>query len=196
MHNAQHTINGGATGAEIGLPENTTPRQYLIFRLGSEKFAIDILHIREIIEFSALTTVPMMPAFLRGIINLRGAVVPVIDMLGRFGHGLTTVTRHTCIVIVEINAGGDESSVVGVMVDAVTEVADLCDIDPPPAFGSHIRADFISGLARQGQQFIIMLQLDRLLSLDDISPLNAAPALASDVTPALALSESLPDLQS
>jgi purine-binding chemotaxis protein CheW len=150
--------------------------QYLIFTLGREQFAVDILYIKEIIEFSALTEVPMMPGFVRGIINLRGAVVPVIDLMTRFGRGQTEITPRTCVVIVEV--AGDENAVIGVMVDAVCEVIDIdgADIEPPPSFGAHIRPDFIRGMGKINNAFVIMLQLDTVLSVDDMSRLAAGHA--------------------
>ena len=117
------------------------PAQYLTFMLAGEVFAIGILAIKEIIEYHSLTEVPMMPACVRGVINLRGAVVPVMDLLARFGRPSSEVTKRTCIVIVEVEAG-DERQVIGVVVDAVNEVLDIApsDIEPPPAFGARIRS--------------------------------------------------------
>ncbi|GAB4061656.1 chemotaxis protein CheW [Uliginosibacterium sediminicola] len=153
-------------------------RQYLIFSLGGESFAIDILHIKEIIEFSSLTEVPLMPGFIRGVINLRGAVVPVIDLCARFGRGQTEVTRRTCIVIVELTDKGSEERAIhdiGVMVDTVNEVVDIpsSEVEPPPSFGAQMRSDFISGMGKYGDDFVIMLELDTVLSVDDMSALSA-----------------------
>lgn len=152
--------------------------QYLIFTLGGEQFAIDILHIKEIIEFHSLTEVPMMPGFVRGIINLRGAVVPVIDLLARFGRGRTEITRRSCVVIMELTGEENETAVIGVMVDAVCEVVDIAatDIEPPPSFGARLRPDFIRGMARRAEGFVILLQLDTVLSVDDMGSLVQAVA--------------------
>ncbi len=152
--------------------------QYLIFSLGGESFAIDILHIKEIIEFSSLTEVPLMPGFIRGVINLRGAVVPVIDLCARFGRGQTEVSRRTCIVIVELTDKGSEEHAIhdiGVMVDTVNEVVDIpaSEVEPPPSFGAQMRSDFISGMGKYGDDFVIMLELDTVLSVDDMSALSA-----------------------
>jgi len=123
--------------------------QYLTFMLGGEMFAIGILAIKEIIEYNKLTTVPMMPRYVRGVINLRGAVVPVIDLAARFGRAATEVSRRTCIVIVEI-AVGEGRQVVGLLVDAVNEVLDIppAEIEPAPSFGANVRSDFIAGQQR------------------------------------------------
>ena len=148
--------------------------QYLAFSLGGETFAMDIRSIREVIQYSALTEVPLMPAFIRGVINLRGAVVPVIDLAIRFGRSLTEVTRRTCIVIVEVGAS-DDAAVLGVMVDNVSEVLDIGDqdIDPAPAFGSSLRSDFISGVGKVGGRFIILLDVNHVLSVEEMASLTA-----------------------
>ncbi|MBS4096542.1 MAG: chemotaxis protein CheW [Sulfuricella sp.] len=147
--------------------------QYLTFMLGGEIYAIGILCIKEIIEYGQLTVVPMMPGFVRGVINLRGAVVPVVDLSSRFGKASTGVTRRSCIVIVEAE-GGEGRQDVGVLVDAVNEVLEIpaADIEPPPSFGARIRADFISGMGKVGGHFVIVLNVDRVLSVDEMSQLN------------------------
>lgn len=143
------------------------PAQYLTFSLGGEMYAIAILGIKEIIEYHGLTEVPMMPPCVRGVINLRGAVVPVMDPLARFGKPSSAPTKRTCTVIVELR-NGEDSQVVGMVVDAVSEVLDIAaaDIEPPPAFGARIRSDFIQGVAKVKGRFVILLAADRLLSLD------------------------------
>ena len=148
------------------------PLQYLTFMLGGEAFAIGILCIKEIIEYGHLTEVPMMPASVRGVINLRGAVVPVMDLQARFGRPASAVTKRTCIVIVELDSA-TESQVIGVMVDAVNEVLDLpaSDIEPPPSFGAAIRRDFVSGMAKVRGNFVIVLDVANVLSIEDFSPL-------------------------
>lgn len=157
-----------------------SPTQYLTFQLGSEMFAIGILAIKEIIEYGAPTPVPMMPPMVRGVINLRGAVVPVMDLQARFGQPSATVGKRTCIVIVEVHNGSQERRVIGVLVDAVNEVIDIgaADIEAPPAFGAHIRADFIQGMGKVKGKFVILLDLDRVLSVDDLAPLTQLPAPA------------------
>ena len=159
------------------------PTQYLTFQLAGESFAIGILSIKEIIEYHTLTEVPMMPACVRGVINLRGAVVPVLDLLARFGRPPSQVTKRTCIVIVEV-ASADERQVIGVVVDAVNEVLDIDadDIEPPPTFGANIRTDFIQGMGKVKARFVILLNVQQVLSIDD---LQAASAVASKNTASL-----------
>jgi purine-binding chemotaxis protein CheW len=154
--------------------------QYLSFQLGGEVYAIAILRVREIIEYGRVTPVPMMPAWMRGVINLRGAVVPVVDLCARFGGAPAVAGRRACIVIVE--AGGEEGvDVLGVVVDAVHEVVDIdaAAIEPPPAFGAGMRADFIAGMARMEGRFVILLDVDRVLSVGELSaPEGAAGGVA------------------
>ena len=151
-------------------PLAAEPAQYLTFMLATEVFAIGILAIKEIIEYRGLTEVPMMPACVRGVINLRGAVVPVMDLQARFGRPSSPITKRTCIVIVEI-AAGDERQVIGVAVDSVNEVLDIepTDIEPPPDFGARIRSDFIQGIGKVKGRFVILLNVDSVLALEEIS---------------------------
>lgn len=152
---------------------NNDSRQYLTFMLGTETLALDILAIKEIIEYGEITSVPMMPPFIRGVINLRGSVVPVIDLSVRFGHNAHEVTRRTCIVIMEVHSA-ETSYEVGAVVDAVNEVLNipLAEIEKAPSFGSKIRADFISGMGKIGDKFIIILNNDKVLSFEEISLLS------------------------
>ena len=147
-----------------------SPQQYLTFSLGGEVFALGILNVKEIIEFGQITEIPMMPAFIRGVINLRGAVVPVIDLSARFGGSSSTVSRRTCIVIVELG-DGEERQDLGVIVDAVNEVLEIprADIEPPPSFGARIRADFIQGMGKVDGHFVIILNVERVLSTEEIT---------------------------
>ncbi len=151
--------------------------QYLTFMLSGEVFAIGILAIKEIIEYGSLTKVPMMPECIRGVINLRGAVVPVMDLSARFGTQSTEVTKRTCIVIVEIEADGEHRDV-GVVVDAVNEVLEIAgtEIEPAPAFGARIRTDFIAGIGKVNGKFVILLNVDRVLSTEEMGALAAAGA--------------------
>lgn len=155
--------------------------QYLTFMLGGETYAMGILAIKEIIEYGKLTEVPRMPGFIRGVINLRGAVVPVVDLSARFGNAATTVTRRTCIVIVEVAGGSDaqcETQVVGVMVDAVNAVLEIPqrEIEPPPSFGANIRADFMSGMGKANGKFVIILNIQHVLSVDEMATLAGGAA--------------------
>jgi purine-binding chemotaxis protein CheW len=161
-------------------------QQYLTFMLGGEVFAIGILAIKEIIEYDSLTVVPMMPACIRGVINLRGAVVPVMDLSARFGRPATAVTKRTCIVIVEIETAGERHDV-GVIVDAVNEVLEIPagEIEPAPAFGAKIRTDYIRGMGKVGGKFVIILDTNQVLSVDDMQVMIAAehtlPMMANEV---------------
>lgn len=151
--------------------------QYLTFLLGGEMFAIPILNIKEIIEYGQLTTVPMMPEFIRGVINLRGAVVPVVDIAVRFGRKSTAVTRRTCIVIIEIETeSGDERQDIGVVVDTVNEVLEIprTEIEQAPSFGAKIRADFIQGMGKIGGKFVVILDVNQVLSVDEMAQLSLA----------------------
>ena len=160
-------------------------RQFLTFSLAGEHFAVGTLSVREIIEYGQLTTVPMMPPSIRGVINLRGAVVPVIDLGARFGGRQTEIGRRSCIVILEVNHD-EKQQVIGVVVDAVNEVLEIApaDIEPPPAFGAHIRTDFIQGMGKVGGKFVILLDIGRVLSVDELATLSSVathePVPASD----------------
>lgn len=157
-------------------PEATN--QYLIFSLGRELFGVGTLRVREIIEYGHLTTVPMMPSFIRGVINLRGAVVPVIDLNARFGRAATQVSRRTCIVILEVQ-NDDETHVLSIIVDSVSAVRhiDRASVEPAPSFGTHIRADFIEGMAKVNETFVILLDLGKVMSVDDLSKLNGLASI-------------------
>jgi len=165
-------VKSEAPPAVVGGQE---PQQYLTFMLGGEVFAIGILHIKEIIEYGHLTTVPMMPEFIRGVINLRGSVVPVVDLSSRFGGRRSEVTRKSCIVILELHAE-DETQVIGVVVDAVNEVLEIAagDIEPPPSFGTRIRTDFIAGMGKVQDRFVIILNVQRILSVDELAMISQA----------------------
>ncbi len=152
-------------------------QQYLTFTLGGEMFAIEILNIKEIIEYGSLTTVPMMPEFVRGVINLRGRVVPVIDLSVRFGRQAAETTKRTCNVIIEVQAEG-ETIDIGIVVDAVSEVLEIpaSEIEPAPSFGAKIRADFISGMGKVNGKFVIILGLDKVLSVGEMALLAGVGA--------------------
>ena len=152
------------------------PSQYLTFLLGGEMFAVGILNVKEIIEYGNLTQIPLMPSFIRGVINLRGAVVPVIDLAARFGGAASTPGRRSCIVIVEVAGDDGARHDIGVLVDAVSEVLDIppAEIEPPPSFGAQIRADFIFGMGKVGGKFVIILCIDKVLSVEEIAELTSS----------------------
>lgn len=150
-------------------------QQYLTFSLADEMFAIGILSIREIIEYGQITDVPMVPPFIQGVINLRGAVVPIINLAVRFGREPREITKRTCIVIIEItNEDSQPAHQMGLVVDAVSEVLEITtsDIEPPPSFGSRIRTDFISGMGKVNGRFVVLLNVDQILSLQEVSVLS------------------------
>lgn len=156
-------------------------KQYLTFMLGGEMFSIGILSIKEIIWYANLTEVPMMPACIRGVINLRGAVVPVMDLSNRFGKPSTPVVKSTCIVIVEVPTGVEgEHQNMGVVVDSVQAVLEIptSEIEPAPSFGAKIRPDFIEGIAKVNGKFVILLNVNRVLSTQEISQMGQVAATA------------------
>ena len=157
--------------------EQAELRQYLTFRVGREVFGIGVLTAREILELDQITNVPMMPASIRGVINLRGSVVPVIDLSARFGSKVTEATKRTCIVIVEIGHDGARHNM-GLLVDSVSQVVDIraSEIEPPPSFGAKIRTDFIEGMGKLDGRFVILLDLDHVLSMDELSAIAQASA--------------------
>lgn len=167
-----------SSGKERGSQDEQ--RQYLTFVLGGETFAIGILSIKEIIEYGNVTTVPTVPGFIRGVINLRGSVVPVIDLAARFGRTACEITRRTGIVIIEVDAGEGKQDI-GVMVDAVNTVLEILpgDIEPAPSFGVKIRTDFIRGMGKVDGQFVIILDVNRVLSVDEMSGLMTAAEAAA-----------------
>ncbi len=149
--------------------------QYLTFLLGQEMFAIGIFGVKEILECGSMTRVPMMPSFVRGVINLRGAVVPVIDLSARFGRSTTAQTQRSCTVIIEAHTQSGNQDI-GLMVDAVSEVLDIAptEIDPAPSFGNHIRSEFIRGIAKVHGNFVITLDVNKVLSVDELEMLTEA----------------------
>jgi len=169
-----------ASNMSVAAQAAADQKQYLTFMLGGEMFAIGILGIKEIIEYSGLTEVPMMPECIRGVINLRGAVVPVMDLSVRFGKPSTAITKRTCIVIVEVESGEDRQDM-GVVVDAVNAVLEIpaSEIEPPPAFGARIRTDFIEGMGKVNGKFVILLNVNDVLSIEEIGALVQAADTAT-----------------
>jgi len=143
--------------------------QYLTFQLAGDEYAFGILRVREILEVDTITRVPNAPAAVRGVINLRGAVVPVVDLAVRFGLPATAVTKRSCIVIVEVHADADVL-VMGVLADSVSQVMDLAasDIEPPPPFGAKVRVDHLVGMGKLDKRFVLILDIDRLLAGLDV----------------------------
>lgn len=152
---------------------NEAAQQYLTFELGGEVYGIGILTTREIIDYGDLTQVPMMPDFIEGVINLRGSVVPVVNLALRFQVTPSQVTKKTSIVIIEIVESG-ESLVIGLVVDEVREVMDLRadQIQPPPTLGAKIRTDFIQGMGKVGERFMILLDVSNVVSIAELSEIE------------------------
>lgn len=150
--------------------------QYLTFRVGQDAYGVAIRYVREILEFGQITFVPMMPRLVRGVINLRGAVVPIIDLAERFGHGRTTLGARTCIVIVEILDEG-ETHLMGALVDAFNAVVEIeaGAIRQAPAFGSRIRGEFIEDMARIDEHFLTLLRMEQVLSVAQIADMASQP---------------------
>ncbi|MFP5239895.1 MAG: chemotaxis protein CheW [Acidobacteriota bacterium] len=149
--------------------------QYLTFTLGEEVFALDIASVREVLELSTITKVPRTPEHIRGVINLRGRAVPVVDVRLKFGMPAAENTVDTCIIIVEVSLGG-EQAVLGALADSVREVMDIepGDVEPAPRMGTSVRADFIKGIGRHGENFIILLDIDRVFTEEELSQLASS----------------------
>ena len=169
--------------------------QYLSFALSGEEYSVNILRVKEIIEYDELTRVPGMPPCVRGVINLRGRVVPVVDLASRFGLADTVPTRRSCIVMVEVQAedsggaeraDGEGSIVVGIITDAVSQVLDVVEgsVEPPPTFGTPIGADFLEGMVEggSGRKFVMILNIDRALAAKEFA---VAPGAAEAGLPGL-----------
>ena len=163
---------------------NTAPiqaqaTQYLSFFIGDEEYGIGILESREIIQYPTVTKVPSMPKAIRGVINLRGSVVPVVDLAVLFGFAERPTTKWSCVVVVERTqrhgVGGD---FVGIIVDSVSQVIELGaeDIEPAPAFGTHVKHHFLRGMGKTGKAFVLLLDLERLLSEVEVEEVTSAPA--------------------
>ncbi|WP_426752455.1 chemotaxis protein CheW [Myxococcus sp. Y35] len=152
-----------------------TRSNYLSFMLAGEEYGVGILRVREIIEHRPITRVPGMPAAVQGVINLRGSVVPVVDLAVKFGLPPRPITRWTCFVIVEVALDGQQTAI-GLLTDSVSEVLELGpeDIEVPPAFGTRVRLDFLLGMGRHDDKFIMLLDLDRLLSVSELLSLMSA----------------------
>ena len=144
--------------------------QYLTFKLDEEVFALEISKVREVLDFTDITKVPQTPIFMRGVINLRGSVVPVVDMRVKFSMSEAEATVNTCIIITEVFMDG-ETSVLGALVDSVQEVLEIDSdqIEPPPRIGTKLDTEFIRGMGKHNEAFIIILDVDRVFSADEIS---------------------------
>jgi len=148
-------------------------QQYLTFMIGGEEYAISLLKVKEIIEYDTVTQVPKTPEWIRGVINLRGSVVPVIDLAVKFRQAPSIAGKLTCIVITELHSevqSGDEAAVMGIMADSVRQVVDLRpqDIEETPTFGTRVKVDYLLGMARSGKKFCLLLDTEKVLSTDEL----------------------------
>jgi purine-binding chemotaxis protein CheW len=152
----------------------TETRQYLTFKLGEEIFATDVAKVREVLDFTTITKIPRTPDFMSGVINLRGNVVPVVDLRLCFEMSKTVKTVNTCVVVVEMLLDG-EATVIGALADSVEEVIDLEpeQIEPAPKIGTQIRTDFIKGMGKRDSQFIMILDIDRIFSTEELSAVRS-----------------------
>lgn len=167
-------------------------QQYLTFMIGNEEYAVSLLKVKEIIEYDTITEVPKTPEWVRGVINLRGSVVPVIDLAVKFRQSPSVAGKLTCIVITEVECEG-EATVMGVMADSVRQVIDLKpqEIEEPPSFGTRVKVDYLLGMARAGKKFCLILDTEKVLSTDELlelpdsvaEPDNLAPEDASGEVP-------------
>ena len=149
--------------------ERNEQTQYLTFHLAGEEYAVGILKVKEIIEYGTLTVVPQTPPSVRGVINLRGNVVPVVDLAIKLGMAQSPITNRTCIVIVEVALYG-EQTIMGIIADSVSQVIDLppTEILPPPAFGTRIKAGFLHGMAKAEKKFFLILDIDKALAANEL----------------------------
>ena len=158
----------------MSVNEITETRQYLTFKLGNEIFATDVAKVREVLDLTAITQIPRTPEFMAGVINLRGSVVPVVDLRLCFEMTRTVSTRNTCIVVVEVMLE-NEPTVIGALADSVEEVIDLepDQIQPAPRIGTQIRVDFIKGMGKRENNFVMILDIDRVFSADELTAFHA-----------------------
>ena len=159
--------------------ETAASTQYLTFKLGEEVFALDVAEVREILDFTTVTKVPRTPSFMRGVINLRGSVVPVMDLRLKFGMSATEQTVNSCIIVVEMTMDGD-TVVIGVLADAVQEVIDLEpeQIEPAPRIGTKLNMDFILGMGKHNGAFMMILDLDKIFESSDLEMQQESAAAA------------------
>jgi purine-binding chemotaxis protein CheW len=165
--------------AAMSTMELTGTTQYLTYKLADEVFAFDISKVREVLDFTTITKVPKMPAFLRGVINLRGTVVPVVDLRIKFGMPKTDKTVDTCIIITEVNVDGVQTTL-GALADSVQEVMDLGpdSIEPAPKIGTGLNTEFIKGMGKHNERFVIILDIDKVFSADELAAVQAERSAA------------------
>ena len=153
----------------------TETSQYLTFKLDQEIYALDITQVREVLDFTEITKVPRMPEFMRGVINLRGGVVPVVDLRLKFGMTKTEKTVDTCVIILDLAFEG-ETTLLGVLADSVQEVTTMepDQISPPPKIGTRLNTEFIKGMGKKNDDFIIIIDIDKVFSIDEVAVLQSS----------------------
>jgi len=154
---------------QMSVSKITEVRQYLTFKLEGETFALDVVKVREILDYSNITKVPQTPEFMRGVINVRGTVVPVVDMRLKFDMPPQERTVDTCVIVVEFIID-NEATILGALVDSVQEVFELepAHIEAAPRIGTKLRTDFILGMGKREEQFVIILDIDKVFSSEDL----------------------------
>ena len=154
----------------MSVAEQTNTTQFLTFSLADDIFAIDVIKAKEVLDFAEITQIPQTPDYMLGVINLRGSVVPVVDMRRKFKMKITDRTRNSCIVVVEVDVDGDPVTV-GALADSVREVIDLnpAQIEPPPKIGTKLNTEFIKGMGNLDDRFVIILDIDKVFSVDDLA---------------------------
>lgn len=170
-------MSGGEEGART--------QQFLGFTVGSDSCAVPILRVHEILQFEALTPVPNTPAFIRGVLNRRGSVLPVVDLAVKLGRPPSPLTKWSCVVVLDVRVDG-ESLLLGALVDAVEEVLDLGaeDVEPAPAFGTAVRLEYLQGLGKRGKHFVLLLDIDRVLSARELELSEALAGAAPEAAAA------------
>lgn len=155
-------------------------RQYLTFKLKEETFGVDVAQVREILDYIKITKVPQTPDFMCGVINLRGSVVPVVDMNLKFGMSKNEKTVNTCIVVIEVNLGS-ENTIIGALVDSVQEVYEIepQNIEPAPKIGTRLKTDFIKGMGKREDGFIIILDTNKVFSDEELEIIQS-PSMLND----------------
>lgn len=157
-------------------------QQYLAFALAGGDYAVGILKVKEILQYEEVTPVPSTPRSIRGVLNLRGSVVPVVDLAVKFGLPETPVTKRTCVLVIETALDG-APAIMGVMADAVSEVIELGadDVEEPPSFGTRVKVDYLLGMGKVGRKFVLLFDIDKVLSADERD--LAAAVLRGELTP-------------
>lgn len=170
-------------GNQIGLERTQDVQQYLTFLIGGEEYAVNLLKVKEIIEYDTVTRVPNTPECVRGVMNLRGSVVPVIDLALKFGQESSEIAKLTCIVIAEVEREG-QATLMGIMADEVRQVIDLKseEIEKSPIFGTRVKMDYLLGMVRAGRKFCLILDTDKVLATDELLDVAESATAGNGVT--------------